>query len=130
MGLEPRPLRWLMRTTLPSIAAARADAQAADHQARVRKGALLPTVSLEASYENRRGDSASYGSSEEASLLARLTFPLFESGGRLSRIREANSQSVARHYDHAQARSVTAARVTAAFRRRIAASKSQLRVSP
>jgi len=105
----------------PVVAAARADAEAADHQAQVRQGALLPTVSLEANYENRRNESLDFSGQEETTLLARLTLPLFEGGARWSRAREAQSNSIARRYDYAQARSATAAGVIAAFRRRLAA---------
>jgi TolC family type I secretion outer membrane protein len=99
-GLEPTPplsdipateeeAMVIAEAENPQVVAARFAEDAATHAVRVTAGTLLPEVDL-AGELNRSEDSASRGSlSESASILARLSVPLYQSGAQWSRLREA-----------------------------------------
>lgn len=106
IGSEPRDLRRppsivaLLPNTLveakrmaaenhPAILAAEFAVIAAEYQVKVAKGELLPTASVEASY-NSRWDSSSFGGqSEGASIIGRVNVPLYQGGVAHSRTRQA-----------------------------------------
>jgi len=72
--------------------AERASAQAV----KVAKGALLPSVSLQAEYQYAEDPSSSVSRTEQTTATARLSVPLFQGGAVYSRVREAkqtNSQN-------------------------------------
>jgi outer membrane protein len=73
----------------PSLAAVRHAERAAKHAVTVAKGALLPSVSLQASYDYSDNPTAAIDRNEEASVTAVLSVPLYQGGAEYSTIRQA-----------------------------------------
>lgn len=73
----------------PALEAARHADRAAQHAVTVAKGGLLPTVSVDASYEHSEEPSSTTARSTTTSVLGTIRIPLYQSGSQYSAIREA-----------------------------------------
>ena len=74
----------------PAIRAATADARAARYAARASLGDMLPSVTLESTWENDYQDDFSTRNSEEFRVGLRVTAPLFTGGRNIASVRRAN----------------------------------------
>ncbi len=88
--------------------AARADARAA-------VGELLPEVSLDAELQRAEDRSSSGSLSESATISARVTIPLYQSGAEYSRVRAAREVAAQRRLEIEQSRRAVAEGVTRAW---------------
>ncbi|MCF8469883.1 MAG: TolC family outer membrane protein [Parvibaculum sp.] len=73
----------------PTLLAARYAEEASREAIAVAKGALLPSVDLQAQYQYGRDPSSTIRDVEESSLLGVLTIPLYQSGAEYSAVRQA-----------------------------------------
>ena len=73
----------------PVLSAAEYNEQASRHAVSVAKGALLPTVSVSASFEHAEDPTTITRRSETSALIGRVTVPLYESGAVYSQVRQA-----------------------------------------
>ncbi len=73
--------------------------RAARAAARKAMGELLPEISLDAQLRHAEELSASSGTTESASLTARVTIPLYQSGGEYARVRAARQVIAQRRLD-------------------------------
>ena len=73
----------------PAILAAFHGYDSANLQIRVFEGALLPIIGLEAAYQKRWDDSSSVTRSDSASVVGRLTIPIYQGGSEYSAVRQA-----------------------------------------
>ena len=73
----------------PGLLTASYNERSARHQVNVIRGELMPSLSLEASYSYRKEPSSTLRTSENASLFAQLSVPLYQSGSVYSRVRQA-----------------------------------------
>ena len=74
----------------PAILAAFHGVDAATLQIRVFEGALLPSLGLEAAYQRRWNDSAAQiGRTTSASIVGRLSIPIYQGGSEYSAVRQA-----------------------------------------
>lgn len=73
----------------PSLAAVRHAERSAKHAVTVAKGALLPSVSVQASYDYSDNPTAAIDRNEEASITAILSVPLYQGGAEYSQVRQA-----------------------------------------
>ncbi len=81
----------------PSIQAARAAERANRSAVNLAKGALLPSVDVQAQYQYGREASSGVYEADESSIVGVLTVPLYQGGAEYSRVREAkelHSQSM------------------------------------
>jgi len=94
-GLLPRNLDKALSAGLvdhPSIRASLHMVDSAAFNVKTIEGELLPTVTLEGSYAHRWEPSSSVSSSDSASLIGRLTVPLYQGGVVYSRVRQAKEE--------------------------------------
>lgn len=80
----------------PLVIAALYREQSARHTVDVVRGELLPTLNLEASYENRFNTSSVTAESEVAALTGRLNVPIYQGGEVSARVRAAKHTHVSR----------------------------------
>ena len=73
----------------PAILAAFHGYDSANLQIRVFEGALLPVLGLEAAYQKRWDSSSQITRTESASIVGRLTIPIYQGGSEYSQIRQA-----------------------------------------
>lgn len=73
----------------PSLQAARFAEEANREAIAVAKGALLPTVDIQAQYQYGRDPSLTVRDAEESSIVGVLTIPLYQGGAEYSQVREA-----------------------------------------
>ncbi|MBC7103361.1 MAG: TolC family outer membrane protein [Parvibaculum sp.] len=73
----------------PALQSARYAEQANREAISVAKGALLPTVDIQAQYQYGRDPSLTVRDVEESSILGVLTIPLYQAGVEYSQVREA-----------------------------------------
>ena len=73
----------------PTLQAARYAEQANNEAISVAKGALLPTVDIQAQYQYGRDPSLTTRDVEESSIVGVLTIPLYQGGTEYSQVREA-----------------------------------------
>jgi outer membrane protein len=103
----------------PNIVAALYSEQAARFSVDEIRGQLLPQVQIEAGYDNRfNEDDGTVGSreTESASVLGRVTVPIYENGGIVhAQVRQAKHEHLGRLQDVEQARVVVKANVIAAW---------------
>ncbi len=88
-------------------------------------GELLPSIDVRASYDNTFNLSRSTQQQESASVLARLSVPIYEGGEVRARVRAAKHQHVSRLQQIEQFRSEAQANVVSAWSK-LQASKAQL----
>lgn len=80
----------------PTLLAARYAEEASRESISVAKGALLPSIDLQAQYQYARDPSTTAREVEQSSILGVLTIPLYQTGAEYSAVREAkelNNQS-------------------------------------
>tara|TARA_R110002110_G_scaffold59726_3_gene168705 strand:+ start:2785 stop:4203 length:1419 start_codon:yes stop_codon:yes gene_type:complete len=77
----------------PTLLAARHAEEASREAISVAKGALLPSLDLQARYQYGRNVSSTVLNSEESSVLGVLTIPLYQSGTEYSAVRQAKEQN-------------------------------------
>ena len=90
------------------------------------RGELLPSARLEANYNAAFNTSGTIDRDDTASLIGRLTVPLYSGGATRSRVREAKHTHVERIQQVAQVKSEVAARVRAAWAR-LKAAQAQIK---
>ncbi len=73
----------------PAIAAARFGVDVASLQVKVAEGTLLPTLAVEGSLQKRHDLGSGVEAQIAASVVGRLTVPIYQGGGEFSRIRES-----------------------------------------
>lgn len=119
----------------PLIVGARFNEQAATSAVHVAAGTLLPEIDLTGEL-NRSEDTASRDSvSESASISARLTVPLYQSGAEWSRLREARQLLSQRRLEVRESMRTVTESVTRAWeglqtaRARIVSDRSQVRAN-
>lgn len=76
----------------PTIAQSRAQERAADHNIDTAVGALLPSVSVQAQYGRSIDEIAPGVSQNGASIIGRLTIPIYQGGSEEASIRQAKEQ--------------------------------------
>jgi outer membrane protein len=111
VGHAPQNLRWagppeqFLPPTLqeairignnedPLVVAALYREQAAKYTVEEIRGELLPTVQLEASYNDRFGSSKSLNEAETSSLVGRAIIPIYQAGDVSARVRQAKQNHV------------------------------------
>ncbi len=97
VSLLPRTLDDAIRIGMsesPSILAAIYREEASRYSIDIIRGELLPDISLQASYEKSYSDSPLIGDSEDFSVVARLTVPLYAGGNISARERQAHQTSI------------------------------------
>ncbi len=77
----------------PQLLAASFSEISARRAVEVVKGELYPNLSLEATYSYRRNPSSTTRRTETASLIGRLSIPLYQSGNVYSRVRQAKQSA-------------------------------------
>lgn len=82
----------------PQIVIAREQAEAADYRVRQAKGALAPTIEAKATYGYAENQFIDGDRSENVTLGAEITVPLFQGGSTWSGIREARETRSAARY--------------------------------
>ncbi|MEQ8825111.1 MAG: TolC family outer membrane protein [Filomicrobium sp.] len=80
----------------PLVIAALYREQAARHSVDVVRGELLPTLNLEASYQNRFHTSSTNAESETTTLVGRLDVPIYQGGEVSARVRSSKHTHVSR----------------------------------
>lgn len=85
------------------------------------RGELLPSVQLEASYDNRFDTSPTIEEQESAVVTGRLTVPIYEGGEVYARVRQAKHIHISRLQEIEQARSESEEQVVAAWSQLLAA---------
>lgn len=110
----------------PEVVQAAFQELAARHQVDVIRGELLPTVSLQGSFDSRYDVSSSVKQNDDASITGRVNIPLYQGGEVYSRIRAAKRtrESAARQIE--VARTFAKARAVRAWSE-LTASRAQLR---
>ena len=89
--------------------------KSAKHAIKRVKGELLPEVSLEATYSKRYEPSNSTEDTETATLLGRVTVPLYQGGGVAARVRQAKETKRQRLRQIGEARAQVRAAVISAW---------------
>ncbi len=112
----------------PLILAANHRKDAAMRDADVIRGELLPTVSLDASYQRDHHPNRFSDREDNGTISLRFSMPLYKSGETYSRIRQANATVEQRTQELANTRSQVKASVISAWQRRQAA-KSRIRAA-
>jgi len=134
-SLLPRSLQQalqLARENHPSILAAEFAVLSAEHNVKVIEGELLPSASIEGSYQSRWNSSNFSGQNETSSITARVNVPLYQGGVVYSRTRQAKEQmarqtlltDIARRQVHAS--TVSAWEQLKAARQQIAATQKSV----
>lgn len=104
----------------PLIIAATYRKEAAAHEVHVLRGELLPTVSLDATYQRDYDLSATTSRQDEASVELRFSMPLYNAGTNFSKIRQARAVLEQRKHDMANTLRDVQASVKSAWQQRIA----------
>ena len=109
----------------PSVVAALYNEQAARYNIDRIRGELLPTVQLEASYQDRRDISRFIDEQEQTTVTGRVSVPIYEGGEVYARVRQAKQNHLGRIQDIEQQRTVVQAAVVAAWAQ-VEASRARL----
>ncbi len=99
----------------PVIIAALYREQSARHNVDKLRGELLPSVSLEANVQTTAGVSRLIDEQSSASLMGRVTVPIYQGGETRARVRQAKHSHVGRLQEVEQTRDQVRARVTSAW---------------
>jgi outer membrane protein len=105
----------------PTVVGALYTEQAARYAVDRIRGELLPSVQLEASYQDRFDTSRFTDESEAGVVTGRLTVPIYEGGEVYARVRQAKHIHVSRLQEIEQARSLAEAQVVASWSQLLAA---------
>ena len=101
----------------PAIIKARQTAKAARFNIEAQKGALLPSVSLQAKYDYDKGTARSYDWSDERSVMLNVSVPLYSGGVNYSRVRQAAALATQRELELEDLRRKTASTVITLWRK-------------
>lgn len=99
----------------PAVLTALFTEQAASFGVDKIRGELLPTVTLEASYQDRFEPSRFTDEQEQATISGRLSVPIYEGGEVYARVRQAKHLHIGRLQDIEQARTQVQAQVVNAW---------------
>ena len=99
----------------PQLLAAQYSEEAAQHAIRIARGALRPTVSLQASASSARDSSFSGDTRDSTSITGRVSVPIFTGGLNRSRVRAAVAQEEEARFQVREARRVVTEGVTNAW---------------
>jgi outer membrane protein len=100
----------------PNVVGALYNEQAARYNVDRIRGALLPQVQVEADYTDRFQEQSGIDSTATASVVGRLTVPIYQQGGIVhAQVRQAKHEHLARLQDIEQARVVVKANTIAAW---------------
>ena len=110
----------------PVVLAALYREQSSRAQVSQVRGELLPNARVEASYNSTLNSLGNISRDNTASLVGRLTVPLYSGGATRSRVREAKHTHVERIQQVTQAKTEVAARIRAAWAR-LRAAKAQIK---
>ena len=102
-------------TDHPAILAGLHAVDAAAFEVKVSEGELLPTLSLEGSLSRRWEPSGSIHTSDSASIVGRLTVPIYQGGGEYARVRQAKETLGQRKIEVDVARDQVRAAIVAAW---------------
>jgi len=122
--LLPRSLREAVKIGLvesPLVGAALYEEQAARFSVDKVWGELLPQVRLEANYDRNFGVSNFVSQQDAATIMGRVTVPLYQGGETRARVRQAKHTHVSRIQEIEQARSDARANITSAWSQLMAA---------
>ncbi|MBB5519889.1 TolC family outer membrane protein [Amphiplicatus metriothermophilus] len=111
----------LARSYAPAVVAAREQAEASRRQVAIARGALLPSVSLTASYQYAEEPSTFVLDDEQFVYGARASVPIFQGGLNHSRVREARALADSAREAVVEAERRAEAAVAAAWERLVAA---------
>ena len=109
----------------PSVVDALYNEQAARYNIDRIRGELLPTVQLEASYQDRHDVSRFTDEQEQTTVTGRVSVPIYEGGEVYARVRQAKQNHLGRIQDIEQQRTVVQAAVVAAWAQ-VEASRARL----
>jgi outer membrane protein len=102
-------------TEHPALRSAHFTIQASDHEIEAIKGEMLPSLRLEADVTHRWESSDTTLRSDSASIVGRLTVPLYQAGSVSSRVRQARHRSTQRRLEAEDVRSQIVASVSSAW---------------
>ncbi len=111
----------IARQFAPALIAAREQGEVSRRQIKVARGALLPSVSLTASYQYADEQSTFIENEEQFAYGARASVPLFLGGLNYSRVREAKALHASDRARIIEAERLVVRNVTAAWERLLAA---------
>ena len=118
----PLPLPKNLKTALasalsehPAIKSSEHGVEAAEYNVKTITGELLPTISLEASATRRWESSSSVQVADSASLVGRLTIPIYQQGVVSSRVRQAKQTRSQRRLEADATRDQVRAAVVSAW---------------
>jgi outer membrane protein len=109
----------------PLVVAALYREQAAGYTVRQIRGELLPTITLEASYDQRLDESKFLEKSESSAVLGRIRIPFYQGGEVSARVRQAKQNQIGRLQQIEQVRTEQAQAVVAAWSQ-LEAARAQL----
>ena len=113
--------RNLAKLYAPQVIAAKQSEEASRRQVSIAKGVLLPSISLQTSYQYADEPSTFVESDEQFSYGAVASVPIFQGGLNYSRIREARALNDADRQRIEEAERAVTSNVTAAWQQLIAA---------
>ncbi|MCH9808930.1 MAG: TolC family outer membrane protein [Alphaproteobacteria bacterium] len=99
----------------PLVISALYQEQAARHSVDVVRGELLPTLNLEASYDNRFNTSSTIAETDTTTLTGRLNVPIYQGGSVHARVRASKHTHVSRLQEVEDARTVVREAVVTAW---------------
>lgn len=134
--VEPKPLGKLVPKSLqeaigislqesPSVVAALYQEQAARWNVDLIRGELLPTVSVQGTYQENFDNSRLVDEARTATVIGQVSVPIYEGGAVYSRVREAKHRHVATLQEIQRAKNDSQAAITAAWSQ-LQASRAQL----
>ncbi|MGI9403902.1 MAG: TolC family outer membrane protein, partial [Hyphomicrobium sp.] len=109
----------------PLVVAALYREQAAGYEVKKIRGELLPTVTLEASYDQRLDETKFLEKSERSEVLGRISIPFYQAGEVSARVRQAKQIQIGRLQEIEQFRTEEAQEVVAAWAQ-LEAARSQI----
>lgn len=99
----------------PAILSALHSVTASDHNVDAIQGEFMPRLSVEGSFRERYGATAPGSYNSAASVIGRLTIPLYQSGSVSSRVRQAKETGTQRRLEVETIRAQVRAAVTASW---------------
>ncbi|MEM7746984.1 MAG: TolC family outer membrane protein [Pseudomonadota bacterium] len=117
-GLTPNRLRAAYKIAMdesPVIISALYREQSARHNVDKLRGELLPSVSVEANVQTTTGVSRITDEQTSASVMGRVTVPIYQGGETRARVRQAKHSHVSRLQEVEQTRDLVRARLTSAW---------------
>lgn len=116
----------------PTILAANYNAEVAGVNVKIITGELLPSVSVTGSYSQRYNPSSNTDRTDSASVVGRLSVPIYSGGSTSSRVRQAKERQLQRQIEVDAARDLVRANAVSTFaqldasRAQVTAAQSQV----